>query len=441
MKLAVIAALLFANSILNLEAADVSEGVFINSNQNFLEEASKNSLWTIDHRSSKGFEVYGPTGLKNQLRAQSISFTDLDKENFFKEKFSDYPSFEDLTQTLMDIHAAYPDLTELTSAGKTNEGRELWVMQISKHILDSALLPEVKYISSMHGNEITGRELMVLLMQDLLANYGKDEKITSLINNSRIFIIPSMNPDGSSKSRRGNANNMDLNRNFPDFSTSDNENSLIGREVETQAIMNFQSERHFALSANFHGGAEVVNYMWDGFKDQHPLHSLLKDISLTYAEKVSYMKNSKEFENGITNGFEWYQVNGGMQDWSYFWYGDTQFTIELSEKKWPSYSMIPHYYMENRESLIQFLQTVHQGAGVIYLQSEVNGVVNILKDMGPDLDKKNLGAYPLKNSYFYKVLEPGKYIFVIDRGNDEFDRAEVEIKAGTIYSGGNFVYF
>src|SRR5690606_30155699 len=101
----------------------------------------------------------------------------------------------------------------------------------------------------MHGNEIVGRELMVRLIDDLASNYNKDQHITELINSTEIFIMPSMNPDGADRKRRGNDNSVDLNRDFPDFTTSDNRNTWENREVETQAVMKWQAQRNFSLSA------------------------------------------------------------------------------------------------------------------------------------------------------------------------------------------------
>src|SRR5690606_27488049 len=136
------------------------------------------------------------------------------------------------------------------------------------------LEPEFKYIANMHGDEIVGRELMVLLLEDLTARYSEgNPEITSLINNTEIYIIPSMNPDGAESRRRGNSRWVDLNRNFPDF-TTDNVNRPDGRQPETQAIMAFQASRQFALSANFHGGTECVNYPWDTSGDRFPLLEL-----------------------------------------------------------------------------------------------------------------------------------------------------------------------
>jgi carboxypeptidase D len=60
---------------------------------------------------------------------------------------------------------------------------------------------------------------------------------------------------------RNNANNVDLNRNFPDQYGVNELNTV--QEPETLAVMNWSLANQFVLSANLHGGALVANYPFD----------------------------------------------------------------------------------------------------------------------------------------------------------------------------------
>ena len=125
------------------------------------------------------------------------------------------------------------------------------------------LRPEAKYIGNMHGNEPPGKEILLHLVDYLLHNQKNDTGVKYLLQNTRIHIMPSLNPDGfeasivgdcSSTKGRENANSFDLNRNFPDLFECNNE----PLQPETLAVMKWLANNEFLLSANFHSGAVVV---------------------------------------------------------------------------------------------------------------------------------------------------------------------------------------
>jgi hypothetical protein len=340
----------------------VEEVRVIDPSHVYLKLLSRNPELVIDHVSSLGYEVYGPEGLRNYLNTVRVPYLAAIAPTM-TTRGADYPSPEESTKAVVDLAARFPSLITLTEIGKSVEGRSLTFARVTAPVDQGTPLlnrPEFKYVANMHGDEIIGRDMMVKLIEDLASHYGTDARITNILNTTQIYILNSMNPDGAFHQTRANAHGVDLNRSFPDFTTTDNQNTSNGREPEIQAVMNFQAAHHFKLSANFHGGSEVVNYPWDTEADLFPLDNLVQKISLDYSKRVSYIYNSTEFVHGITNGYAWYEVDGGMQDWSYNWYKDLQLTIELTTIKWPAFSTLAGTYQDNRDALLALMDDIYQ---------------------------------------------------------------------------------
>jgi uncharacterized protein YeaC (DUF1315 family) len=333
----------------------------LDPNHTHLKLLSQNPELVIDHVSSAGYEVYGPEGLRTYLESVNVPYYEAKAP--VVSRGADYPSPEDSTKAVQALAARFPNLITLIEIGKSVEGRSLTFARVTAPDGQGTPLanrPEFKYIANMHGDEIIGRDMMVKLIEDLASNYGTDSRITTILNTTQVYILNSMNPDGAFHKTRANAHGTDLNRSFPDFTTSDNQNTSNGREPEIQAVMKFQAAHHFKLSANFHGGSQVVNYPWDTQAALFPLDNLVQKLSLDYAKRVPYIYNSTEFTHGITNGYAWYEVDGGMQDWSYNWYKDLQLTIELTTTKWPAYSTLSTTYGENRDALLALIEDIYQ---------------------------------------------------------------------------------
>lgn len=352
MKIALVLLLFFSiNSLASTHS--VVEGYQIND-LHFLPLLKDQPDLTIDHLVKGHFEVYGPRGLGTYLRRIHAIGAHQQKQT---TPTTDYLTPEEVGSELQALAAAHPQTARLFSIGKSAQGRDLWVMKISRNVAKYDARPEFKYIANMHGDEIVGRELMVRLSRYLLEQDGKLANVSHLLDDVQIYIMPSMNPDGAAAQTRANGNGADLNRDFPNFNSGD-QNVATGRQPETQAVMAWEATRHFKLSANFHGGAEVVNYPWDEMAALHPQDALVRSLSLEYAKNAPYIIASSEFQNGITNGFAWYEVDGGMQDWSDYWHNDLQLTIELSDVKWPSYDQIDNFECQNLKALLGLISRV-----------------------------------------------------------------------------------
>jgi len=272
-----------------------------------------------------------------------------------------YHTYPELEAALQTAAANYPLICRRENLGVTNQGRTMWAVCISANVNTESDEPEFRFMSTIHGDEPVGEENCLNLVNYLTSNYGVDSRVTNLINSMEIWILPCLNPDGFVAITRGNANGVDINRDFPDPYTSTN-NTTAGRQTETGLIMNWTWAHSFTLSANLHGGSLVVNYPWDANPNGQSVYTTCPDddLFIVISEKYSQfnlpMWNSTGFLHGITNGADWYHVNGGLQDWGYRYCGVNEVTIELGDTKRPAAAQLPTYWNDNRESMLSYME-------------------------------------------------------------------------------------
>lgn len=121
-------------------------------------------------------------------------------ENFLQNPH--YHTEQELDRLYADLMKEYPGKVEVLSAGKSVEGRELYVLHLNNNVRKRGILtPMVKYVANMHGDETIGRELLIYMAEYLLHNYGQLEEVTRLMNTTDIYLMPSMNPDGFARSK------------------------------------------------------------------------------------------------------------------------------------------------------------------------------------------------------------------------------------------------
>lgn len=302
------------------------------------------------------------------------------------------------------------NITRLYSVGKSVWGFPLWALEISDKPGESEAEPSFKYVGNLHGDEPVGRELLLLLGDWLCDNYMKDPLATLIVKNLHLHLLPSMNPDGFQLKSRMNANDVDLNRDFPDqFSPRNNNEDL--RQPETKAIMNWTRAINFVASASLHGGAVVANYPWDGNSDGRTGYSKCDDdetfryLAKVYSNFHGSMFNSTEFSEGVTNGAAWYPLYGGMQDWNYIHGKCMDLTIEITENKWPVEAELEGIWDANRLSLLLLAASILECGVHGQVVSSSNGL-----PLPARISAKGLNFTVVARSQYgdyYRLLSPG----------------------------------
>jgi hypothetical protein len=101
-------------------------------------------------------------------------------------------------QILSELHALYPDLTELYSIGKSYRGQPLMVMEITNEATGPADKKPALYVDGgIHAGELTGSAVATYLIGYLLGGYGADARVTELLDTRAFYVRPKFNPDGS----------------------------------------------------------------------------------------------------------------------------------------------------------------------------------------------------------------------------------------------------
>ena len=343
-----------------------------------------------------------------------------------------YPTYTEYVAKMNYYATTYPNLCSLQNIGTTVSGRQLLVLKITDNVSVNEGEPEFFYTSSMHGDELVGFPLMMRLIDYLLTNYGTNSEVTNLVNSTEIYINPSANPDGSyrlgdtnviSSPRRANDNNVDLNRNYPDNATTGGGLHTDGfaYQPETLAFINFAKSKNFVLSANLHGGTELVNYPYDNAYVSQYTHSdgnYFEYIGVEYATNAQnnspagYMVDDDDSNiypsPGVTHGAEWYRVFGGRQDYMNYYLGVKEVTLELSDVKWVSGPNLPAHWNYNRQAFLDYMKQANYGIQGTVKDESGNPIVARIEIVGHDklntfrMSEAGLGEYQ-------KLVKAGTY--------------------------------
>ena len=302
---------------------------------------------------------YHPTLLTPPSMEQDYAMWDgTNRESYDWDAYPTYDAYQEMMQHYAND---YPERCSYLELGTLASGRKLMFCRINNGEPDGK--PKFLYTSTMHGDELTGMMLMLRLIDEFCTS--NDPRILNLIENLDIFISPCTNPDGTyyggnntvSGARRRNANDVDLNRNYPDF---DNGPHPDGYEYqpETLWMMELAEQYPFTMAANYHGGAEVMNYPWDTYQPLHPDDAWWQLVCHEYADLTHqhdpvYMS---DYNNGIVNGYVWFPIYGSRQDYMNYYAQCREVTIECSFSHTPDPSQMPMYWTYNHESMLCYME-------------------------------------------------------------------------------------
>ncbi len=303
--------------------------------------------------------------------------------NFNLGSMGGYLTYQELLDELDAMRAQYPDLisekenigTFLTEGTPDNSttpsigGNGIkWVKISDNPESTSEGEPQILYTALHHAREPISLSQMVFYMWYLLENYDSDQEIQSIVDNTELYFIPVVNPDGYLynektdpngggfwRKNRKNTYGTDLNRNYNYYINGDPNNDTWGgqgasgntnsesyhgpapfSEIETQAVKFFVENHDFVMAFNNHTSGDLLLYPY-GYTNNAPTSE--NDLFIEISEELVS-------RNGFSNilSSELYPAAGDSDDFMYGTVGTHDkiyaMTPEIGPVFWPPSNQI-----------------------------------------------------------------------------------------------------
>ncbi|MBV2167356.1 MAG: zinc carboxypeptidase [Bdellovibrio sp.] len=318
-----------------------------------------------------------------ELGLLEVSFP-LTEEMDFPAKDAAFHNYTEMTDKLRALTSQYPNISQLSSIGKSVEGRDIWAVRISGNLQQADSLAAAVFMGGHHAREHLSIELPIYYIEYLLTEYGKgNPRVQRLVNSRDIHIIPMVNPDGAEydistgsykswrKNRASNNNGtygVDLNRNYGfgwgggGASTSPNSETYRGpkafSEPESVAIKSFvEAHQNITILLSFHTYSQLILYPW-GHVYESIANTRDKQVHEVMAKKMAEWNGYKPQQSS-----ELYIASGDTTDWSYGEHKIISFTFELDPGNsgwgsggfYPGAQVIPEVQRKNLEPVLYLI--------------------------------------------------------------------------------------
>ena len=218
------------------------------------------------------------------------------------DDFGGFYTYNEMLNELDDMHSLYPEIISARSDIKdetfsssphiheTYEGRYLQWIKISDNPNVSEGEPQILYTALHHAREPASLQQLIYFMWYLLENYDSNDSIKQIIDNSELFFVPCVNPDGYIfneiiepngggmwRKNTRDSHGVDNNRNYSYIDENGNEvwntsgtssnpygNTYAGdgpfSESENRAIRYFVESNNFKIALNNHTYGNLLLY-------------------------------------------------------------------------------------------------------------------------------------------------------------------------------------
>jgi carboxypeptidase T len=312
-----------------------------------------------------------------------------------------YPSYDsgyhdpgELYTVIRAHEIAYPTLVRISSIGKSYQGRDIWVAEVTSDVTVDHGKPETLVDALHHAREHISVEQALYLLETLTSQYATDPYVNRLVNERVTWIVFAVNPDGWEfdlsggqyhqwrKNRQpvagSTAIGTDINRNYAykwgccgGSSSSpwawNYRGSAPFSTPEAQAIRNFVSSRvidgkqRIKTHVTLHANGELILYPYCYTTTALP-GDMAADDHAVFVAMAQTMAGTNGYRYEQSSSM--YVTDGDEIDWLYHTYGTFSFTVELYPTEqpgntdfYPPYSVVPTQTARNRTMLLYVINT------------------------------------------------------------------------------------
>ena len=374
-----------------------------------------------------------------------------------------FTSPEGVETCLRSMAGNYPGYTALRSAGKSEEGRDIWVLEISAPSADGVKKPAVQVNGGIHGDEQLSTGICLKLAEYLLSGNADN-----IVENFSVHIMPAVNPDGLAAGTRGNSGGVDLNRNFGYnwHEEEDNNGEAPFDQSESAAVRDDFLSQGYGMAVSLHTSAfaedigiyapwDAIDSSADNFIEYYlPNYRIIEEIGTAYAETIA-SENPHPFSSffHFDEGGNWYLMNGSLGDWAMGTMGSVTYTIELYPGKDftpDDADLLDEVWEAHRPAMLDLIMKSGLGSGGIVRGpggTPLQGADLRLEVLGETAGRsftaeeyRDLSGVTASDGSFRFLTGEGSYNLTVSCGGFESRTLGIEVDGGGLTRPGGTAY-
>lgn len=386
------------------------------------------------------YEILVPPGLQTEV-TMSDSYDDPDKGTRFD--FYRYPTYAAYLSQMNAWAQEYPDVCQLDTLGWTEGDKHvLLCMKISDDLTVNNGKPKYMNTTAIHGDEVVTYMLVLHLVDTLVTMYGKDPRITKLVDGIDFYMCPLLNPDATylggdntvkGARRTSVADGFDLNRNCPCWCGKNNHDKygLYKKTAnETKAMFVLHDQYYFNFASDDHGGIESIYYPYaNNGGNCHDMDWYIW-CATKFADQVHEDCNDNGYftfagSDGIGNWyFEMYESHGPRMDYQTYYGHGKGMGPETSTKKILAEDLLESRWLYVKEAYLQYMENlIFTGIQGFVTDSQTNEPI-YLANMTRTGDFDNNDVFTDSLGFYLRFTDKGD--FTLTFSHDDYETKTYE---------------